>query len=151
VVDVGSILAMPGGLADRCGCPGWASGGARPSRAQAGIHRRRPRRSRQVVVEADVLAVIQFEQLDGLVDRAGVEVSVWGGAEVVEPELHAVEVTGKPPRRLEYGWYVSEDGITPWGEVPKGLRIRQAQPGRVADDRPFAGLLDCRRPQSGFG
>jgi hypothetical protein len=28
------------------------------------------------------------EQLDGLVHRSGVQVAVWAGADVVEPEVH---------------------------------------------------------------
>jgi hypothetical protein len=47
----------------------------------------------QVVVEAGVLTWARFQQLDGLVDRAGVEVPVWGGADVVEPQLHTLSVS----------------------------------------------------------
>lgn len=42
----------------------------------------------QVVVEAGVGAFVLFEQPDGLVDRVGVGVPVWAGADVVQPQLH---------------------------------------------------------------
>jgi hypothetical protein len=82
-----------------CGYPHLASGRAQPSRARAGSRRRRLRRSRPGHGRVRRRCNRAPRGLDGLSDRPSLGVALRAGADVVEPQLHAVERSpGGSPR-----------------------------------------------------